>query len=384
MRFYFTLILFASLFLMLGCEKDTPQESFLRGGNCIIPTSDGNMLIAGYNVGGAGNYDGFVQKVSSAGEPLWSKYYGNGYMDSFNQVIATSDGFVFTGFYSLSDYHTNLIVLKTNSAGEQVWLTKAGTDKISQGFSICQSTDNGFVACGLIRNSTSEDRDVYLVKLNSGGEIVWEKRYGVTKTFQNLAAYDEAYSIIPDDGDGFYVAGSMDGYESCCGKAFLMHLDANGDSSWTKKFTTSSGISLARAADGGVVMSGVDVNNGQDIFLLKTDTAGTQVWAKTIGGAGFEYGSKLIATADQGFAISGIYTKSGSTNQEVALFKFDKDGATSWSKTYGGDNVEQGYGLIQNEDLGFSITGMSNTGGSYIFLNKTDAAGAETWQKLLK
>lgn len=369
---------------MSGCEKDTPVESFLRGGNCIIPTSDGNMLIAGYNVGGAGNYDGFIQKVSNTGEPLWSKYYGNGYMDSFNQVIAVSDGFVFTGFYSQSDYYTNLVVLKTNAAGEQVWLTKAGTDKISQGFSLCQTTDNGFVACGLIRNTAYQDRDVYLVKLSSGGDILWEKRYGVTETVQNSAAYDEAYSIIPDDGDGFYVAGSIDGNESCCGKSFLMHIDANGDSTWTKKFSTSSAISLARAADGGVVLSGVDVNNGQDIFLLKTDTAGTQVWAKTIGGAGFEYGSKLISTADEGFALCGIYTKSGSTNQDIALYKFDKNGATSWSKTYGGDNVEQGYGLFQNEDLGFSITGLSNTGGSFIFLNRTDAAGVEVWQKLLK
>jgi hypothetical protein len=85
----------------------------------------------------------------------------------------------------------------------------------------------------------------------------------------------------------------------------------------------------------------------------------------------------MISTSDGGFALTGITDRKGT--QDAYLILTDANGESSGKEyTYGGNDVEQGYGLVQMSDGGFCLTGLSNTGGSFIFLNRTDSQGA-TW-----
>jgi hypothetical protein len=52
-----------------------------------------------------------------------------------------------------------------------------------------------------------------------------------------------------------------------------------------------------------------------------------------------------------------------------------------WDETYGKGGVEQGYGLVKMNDGGFGITGLSNSDGSFIFLNRTSENGTQQWVK---
>jgi hypothetical protein len=196
---------------------------------------------------------------------------------------------------------------------------------------------------------------------------------------------DVAYQIIAAADSGYYITGSLHGYSSCCGKIFLMKVSPTGDSLWTKTYAAGIGFSLTLTSDGGIAIGGtIQETSNQDIIILKTDTAGNLIWSKTYGDEGYEYGAMLVETSDAGLAITGITNTSGTGYDDIYLVRTNSTGDQLWAKTYGGDKTDQGFGLVKNSDNGFSITGLSNSGGSYFFLNKTDAEGNEQWQKKIQ
>ena len=110
------------------------------------------------------------------------------------------------------------------------------------------------------------------------------------------------------------------------------------------------------------------------------DSAGKMLWSdfKTFGGIGYEYGASLVETADLGFAITGITDSRGAGSQDVYLIITNSTGDISGDgHTYGGSGVDQGFGLIQLPEGDFCLTGMSNSGGSFIFLNRVLNTGGQ-------
>ncbi|NVO19464.1 MAG: hypothetical protein HXX13_07175 [Bacteroidetes bacterium] len=379
------LILFVLLAITFSsCKKDHFTESYLRAGNAMVYSLDGNLLIAGYNYSSQTGFDGCLMKVTTDGNVVWSKTFGGSNTDGFYKLINTSDGgIVAVGFQSQFSYgKPDLYIVKTNGDGVVDWEYNNNSIVITQGYSITETPDKGFIACGYIQTDQGSDRDLFVIKVNSLGKEVWEKRYG-TKTGAALSgAYDEAYAILPAADSGFYLTGSIAGNVSCCGKSFLMKISAKGDSLWTKSYIESIGYSMINTADNNILICGSAYSNGQDAYLIKVDTLGVKIWENTYGTTGYDYGTTVIQIPG-GYAFTGISSKSSSTNQDVMLYNITENGTKNWAATYGGSEVEQGFGLVRNEDGGYCITGLSNTGGSYIFLNRVSSDGTARWQKNL-
>lgn len=387
MKYRFLFFLSISVLFLLSCKKDDPTEAYLRGGNAMISTPDGNRIIAGYNYSSQSGYDGYLTKVSEDGEQLWSKYYGSGYTDGFYNVInLSSGGYVAIGFQNTGNGISTLYAVKTNNLGEPVWSYLGDGMKITEGFGIVETTDKGYIACGYIQDDSQTDRDIYLVKISSQGEKEWEKRYGTKNSKSLTATYDEAYAIIPAGDSGFYITGSLAGNVSCCGNAYLMKISSAGDSLWSKKYSEALGYSMSRLDDGNIVICGTiyTTTNGQDAYLVKTDAEGNKLWEKSYGTTGYDFGTGMVVNSDGSFAFTGFANKTASSTQDILLYKTDASGLVVWAKSFGGDNNEQGFGIVANSDGGYSVAGMSNSGGSYIFLNRTDSEGIQLWQKNLK
>jgi len=385
-RAFSVVLLSLMLIFVFSCKKEEPAESYLRGGNCLIATPGGNMLIAGFNTGGSGSYDGYLTKVDTSGNILWGYHYGTILTDGFYKVIpAIGGGYVATGFISVSsNLHTNLVLVKVKETGEQEWMVNFGGDSISQGFSLTRTHDNGYLACGYIQDGINDDRDLYFVKVNAGGEKVWEKRFINSPAQHTVSSYDDAYDIVSYNDSIYYVTGSLAGNANCCGSLFIMKLDADGDSIWTKSFGEGLGYSIITGLDDGLVVGGMIAGNGQDVYVLKTDQEGEKIWDKPIGGSGYDFGTSIVKSIDNAYTVTGITSKSGSGNQDILLNKLSSSGIVQWSKSFGEDNVEQGIGLISFPDGGYSIAGLCNSGGSFIYLNRTDSSGVELWKKKIK
>ena len=134
-----------------------------------------------------------------------------------------------------------------------------------------------------------------------------------------------------------------------------------------------------------------DLELAQDIYLIKTDSKGNKIWNKTYGGTASERLMSVIETDDKGFAVGGI-SETEANQRDYLLMKIDSAGNLEWNQTFGGNspecwaNIWPGYcSLVQISDGGYAFIGntesFSTEGGSDIWLVKTDANGNAVWNK---
>ncbi|MFA5971989.1 MAG: hypothetical protein WC780_06530 [Lentimicrobiaceae bacterium] len=398
-----TALLSISLLAMLtSCNKiaDVPQQ-YMRAGNSLALADDGNLIIAGYNSSSINVFNAALIKANASnGDTLWEKTYGGSYSDAFYNVRKSNKGgYIATGFTNRSSTGSpSMFVVITDATGKQLQSLTYGGNDYSQGFCVLPDADSGYLVAGYIQKSGTYDRDIFLVRINDVGAVIWQKRIGAKSADSYASVNEEAYGVVAAPDGGYFLTGSLNAaYNNDGGEIFLMKVSSTGDSLWTKTFGYGFGFSLTSTHNGGIEDGGIAISgciiegSNQDVFLLKTDTTSTGIlfpaWTaiKTFGGTGYEYGASIIETSDGGFAITGITQESsGLGNQDVFLVRTNSTGESSWEKMYGGTDNDQGYGLVQMPDNGFCITGLSNSGGSFIFLNRTSSDGTQVWEKKIQ
>ncbi len=148
--------------------------------------------------------------------------------------------------------------------------------------------------------------------------------------------------------------------------------------------TAYSGL---QAADGDFLVLGSTFSFGSgdfDIYLLKLNSAGDTVWAKTFGGPATEYGNDIKATHDGGYIITGSTKSYGAGKKDIYLQKIDSLGNSLWMTTYGGIEDDEGWSVQAASDGGFIICGTTYSfGAGYgdLYLIKTNANGDTAWTR---
>ncbi len=205
---------------------------------------------------------------------------------------------------------------------------------------------------------------------------LWEKNFGGS---------DGEYgkSVLEAVDGGLVVAGYTNsfgnGYE-----LYLLKTDSSGDLLWEKSFGKSSDVyrfSVVETSDGGLVVASTLSSHGQ-VYLLKTDSSGNLLWEKNFGGSSSDSGYSIVETADGGLVVTGD-TSSFGNNRQVYLLKTDSNGNLLWEKNFGGSDNDQGLSVIETSDGGLIVTGLTNSFGdiSQVYLLKTDSNGDVLWEK---
>ncbi len=254
--------------------------------------------------------------------------------------------------------------------------------------------------------------DAWLVKLDSIGNIIWEKTYGGTEG-------DGWGYIFPTPDGNYYLvgaSGSSDGdigYDPYPGSndVWIGKIDSLGNLLW-EKIIGGNMIDLIHSGtltnDGGIVIFGytgsqdgdVSVNYGMyDMWMVKLNSDGDIEWDKSFGTDSFDWGIDIIQTNDGGFLIGGISTNgSGGNlscesvyNSEAKLVKIDSIGNIEWQQCYGGSEHDVLQAILELEDgyifsaSGWSadgdLTGSGWHGESDIWIVKVDVFGNIIWQK---
>jgi hypothetical protein len=156
---------------------------------------------------------------------------------------------------------------------------------------------------------------------------------------------------------------------------------------------SDDGYDIITTSDGGFIIIGATWSFGAglaDIWLIKTNSMGQMEWNKTYGSIMMERGRSVLETNDGGFVIMGITNSTGSGDFDIWLIKTNNLGIMEWNRTFGGVKREEGEMIVQTSDGGYIITGFTKSYGAGgidpngfpyndIWLIKTNSTGHEQW-----
>ncbi len=337
------------------------------GGHSLIQTSDGGYAIAGHTKSfGAGDYDVYVIKLDSTGNLQWTRTIGGENKDLAHSLIQTSDGgYVIAGHtqsFGAGDY--DVYVVRLDSTGNLQWTRTIGGENEDLSLSLIQTSDGGYAIAGATRSFSAGEDDVYVVKLDANGNLQWTKTIGGPKR-------DWSASLIQTSDGGYAIAGYTQSFSVGGADFYLVKLDANGNLQWTKTIggpADEIGFSLIQTSDGGYAIAGYTNSfgaGGLDVYVVKLDANGNLQGTKTIGGKKEDLGLSLIQTSDGGYAIAGKTNSFGEGGLDVYVVKLNANGNLQWTKTIGAKNKPSSKpSLIQTSDGGYAIAGDTKSFGA--------------------
>jgi len=350
-------------------------------GNSVLQTKDGGFIIAGRTKSfGNGGYDGWLIKVDLNGNEEWEKTFGGNKDDRCNSIQQTMDGgFVIIGFTeSIGSGGKDVWLVKTDLNGNEEWTKTFGGSSDDIGSSV-QPTTDGFIIIGNTESFGSGKSDVWLIKTDSDGNEVWNKTFGGIK--------EDRGESVQNITDGFIIAGRTKSFGNGGYDVWLIKTDSNGKEEFNKTFGGTEddfGKSIQNITDGFIIAGRTKSfgDNDQNVWLIKTDFDGNEVWNKTFGENIDNIGNSVQQTTDGGYIITG-FTKIYKSGVDfpifnVLLIKTDSDGDEVWNTTFGGIYIESGQSVKQTLDGGYIIIGDTWTFGkgfSDVWLIKTDSEG---------
>ncbi len=362
----------------------------------FLITSDSNFVIAGTSYSGIsgdkteGNYDTslvsgdfWLVKTDSNAVKIWDKRYGGTNEEILLETIETTDGGYLSGGQSFSgvsgdksqpnwdptQQSNDYWIIKTNSMGIKEWDKRFGGTSFELFGSVKQTNDGGYIICGSSFSGISGDKtqlnqgswDYWVVRTNSLGIKIWDKRFG----------------------------GLEDDFSTC----------------------------MAKTADGGYVIGGYSKSNqggdksepcqgNWDYWIVKINDQGTKIWDKTYGGNYTDWLFTMTKTSDNGFLLGGqsFSEVSGDKTEPNTdptpagsdrwIVKLNASGNKQWDHTFGGSEIEDISSVVQTSDGGYLLGGESyspadgqktetNLGPEQTWVVKTDSAGLFLWDKTI-
>ncbi len=251
------------------------------------------------------------------------------------------------------------------------------------GQSVARASGNDYVVVGSTAAFGAGGEDLYLIKVNANGDTLWTKTYG--------GSAGEYGSFVTQTNDGgFIISGYTESFGAAGRDAYLVKTDAAGNAQWSKHFGVAGndyGNIVLQAADSGFICIGTSENLGAgfyDMYVIRTDADGDTLWTRTYGGSQEEDGNSIYPTSDGGFILAGITRSFGAGNEDIYIVKIDSHGDTLWTKAYGGAAADYGFSIIQTDDDGYMVNGTTSSfgiNGYDCYLLRLDSMGAVMWCK---
>ncbi|PCH97829.1 MAG: hypothetical protein COB85_02440 [Bacteroidetes bacterium] len=354
-------------------------------GRSLDEVTGGGYIVTGFTSSfGAGGTDVYLVRTDANGNHMWSKTYGGAADDQGNAVIQTSDGgFIIAGFtMSFGAGESDVYVIKTNASGDITWTMAYGGASDDRGFSISELSGGGYIIAGGTNSYGVGNTDVYVIEIDANGAVQWTKTYGG-------AGFDYGYSVQQTTNNGFIIAGYTYSFGAGDANAYLIKIDNVGNSEWASFFGGNDDDelrSVEQTTDGGYIVAGYSKSFGngkEDVFVVKVDQTGAETWSRTFGGDKVDIGNSVTESTAGGYIVAGSSFSFGSPSEKVYLVKIDANGGEEWSKTYGGAYHDRGWAVIQTADQGYAVVGNATsfaesvTAGPWEFyLLKTDHLGS--------
>lgn len=374
-----------------GIATDASKNIYLTGGY-FDTLSFGNQSLMDTVFGMP---EVFLVKYDSAGTVLWAKSSigigGGGYgynlnVDVFGDILLTGwfsgDSISFDSYtlYTTGSPSPFLFLVKYNSSGNVLWAKGAGGGQSQYGYSTSSDANGNIFLTGAFSSSTiifdsdtlynSGNADLYITKYDTLGNVIWAKSVGGTSG-------EWSYGVTADQNGNAYITG----------------------------WFASSTISFDTIAL-------INSTGSPDFFIAKYNSAGNILWAKSVGGVGFEQGSAIVSTSLNGVYVTGFFNSPSITfdshtllnssttsgGQNMFLVKYDSSGNVLWAKTTYDTSYCKPFSIAVDQQDNPYIVGNLNisaisfdtitlqlppNSGDPMFIVRYDSSGIALWAKAL-
>jgi hypothetical protein len=408
------LIFLSCICILHGQSSSIEWSNSLGGSNAdqafaIIQTLDGGFIAVGDTYSDDGdvtghhgtdfNSDYWLVKLSTAGAIEWQKCYGGSEDELALSVRQTTDGgYIIAGRSSSNDGDLSGLVahgdydywlVKTDVIGDVQWSQTYGGTKEDVAEDVQQTPDGGYILVGssYSRNgdisshigSTSQP-DVWVVKTDAAGAIIWEKSYGGNSD-------DVPESIGLTNDGGYLIAATTRSADHDVssnhglGDMWVLKLNNTGTILWENTYggtKDDAGGNILSTTDGGYLIAGksqssdgeVSDNNGLgDAWVIRTDALGNLQAENNFGGSNFDNAMAIMAAPDGGYIIAGgtnsddgdVTGFHGGGQSDVWIVKANTAIEMEWNYCYGGTGDDNCLSAVATSDGGFISAGMANS-----------------------
>ncbi|QNF33636.1 T9SS type A sorting domain-containing protein [Adhaeribacter swui] len=385
-------------------------------------TLDGGFILGGYSASGKsgnksesskGYHDYWVVKLNANGNQQWDKTIGGNFSDDLAMLRQTQDGGYILGGTSFSGKsgdktqsnqgHNDYWVVKLKADGSKDWDKSFGGNAENYLTAIQQTRDGGFILGGYSSSGKSGDKsqeskgsfDFWVVKIKADGTKEWDKSFGGNNS-------DLLYALQQTNDGGYILGGTSasgktgdktqsnkgdcGNFECITTDYWVVKLNQDGSKAWDKTYGGNAADrlrTLQQTQDGGFILGGhsrseksgdkTSAGEGEnDYWIIKLNNNGNKVWDKTFGGQNNDYLYSLQQTTSGGYLLGGSSKseKGGDKSQasigtsDFWVVKLRADGSKEWDKTMGGNGESYLSALIQANDGGYILGGVSSSGKS--------------------
>jgi hypothetical protein len=331
-------------------------------------------------------------------------YFAYGTDDNYGQSTTTMDAGTgadpvavsadITGLGTNTDYHFRIVA--TNASGTSngadnafktaaVWAkTYGSTNSDAAGGNLIQPTlDNGYIAVTSTNSFGAGDYDIWVLKLDASGNVIWEKTYGGPEQ-------DLSVCVVQTAAGGYAVTGHTSSFGAGDTDLWVLYLEPDGSTVWSRTYGGAGSDKarfLTHTSDGGFIIAGTTQSFGageEDVWILKLNPSGFIAWQKTYGGAKRDYAPSIRQTLDGGFIVGASTESFDLTSTAMWIFKLNADGTIAWQNSYGGSENDYFHSVFQTLDGGYLVAGYTGSFGAGpsadIWIMKLDANGTVQWQ----
>jgi len=357
------IIIFAFLSPLFAWER-IYSGPYNVGLNKITSAWDGGYISSGtwaFSLS-SGNRDVLLMKIDECGDTVWNKTYGDPFFyEGHGRHVATSDSAYAIVFSEHFPYHYPCL-LKVDVFGDTIWSKKYFTSEDAAPFDFSKTYDGGFIITGWINASPLllNADDVLLIRTDSEGDTVWVRAYGGDNTNIGYDIHQTA------DGDFLVCGQSSNSTSPPDTDVYILKVSQTGDSLWAKTYDFGGSIAITRSfvftgGDTAVLigLARVDSSDYSDLLIMCIDEVGNMLWYNTYGGPSYDVGDCIRRTDDGGFIVVGGSFSTLTMSYDIWLLKFDSSGDTVWTRKFGedSDKHENGNDIISTLDGGYIIAG---------------------------
>ncbi len=346
-----------------------------RGGGYIIAAATSSFS--------RGPKDAYLIKTDEKGGLEWTRTYGEeGSEDCVDVIRARKGGYLLVGSTTSFGYgESDVYVVKTDGAGMFDWDATYGGDDYDAAYSVIKTNDGCCVIAGYSSSFSGMNSDAYVIKIDGEGGPVWDKTFG-------RYGWDVFYSVENASGSGYIAAGYTGSKGAGKTDIYVIRMDSSGNSLWEKTYggmRDDMGICVKRTGSSGYIiaaktMSYVSRGFGWDTMLLRIDTDGNSVWSKTFPATDLEAGN-CVAVSGEYIYYTAVKKCYGICKADILAVKADLSGRIIWERVFtGGNNDIPRSCLFDNG--GLLITGNTlsyGNGRGDVFLTKISKDGEQIW-----